>query len=306
MNDDCCEIHEIPHGQRRVLHAVLWVNVAMFLVESVAGILAHSTTLFADSVDMLGDAIVYGFSLYVIGRGILWQARGRVAQGRHHGGVRHRRARPGNREDHTRADTCCRGDGSSRSTGVRRQHPLPRRPVAASRRRHQYAVGVDLLAERRYRQRRCSGRYCGSRGHGLAVAGHRHRPTRRVGVWSFGSSGHSGGIACPRWHERPTSPNHRWWLTPPREEAPRRPSDPTSAARDAAARSAGHNSSPSNVVTDRRSAHRRDRRVRDHRPTLHSAEGKNVHVRVKRVENAEVTMIRTYPAHQRISVKRTR
>ena len=33
--------------------------------------------------------------------------------------------------------------------------------------------------------------------------------------------------------------------------------------------------------------------------------GKSVHVRVKRVENAEVKMIRTYPAHQRISVKRT-
>jgi len=32
--------------------------------------------------------------------------------------------------------------------------------------------------------------------------------------------------------------------------------------------------------------------------------GKNVHVRVKRVENAEVTMIRTYAAHERISVKR--
>jgi hypothetical protein len=32
--------------------------------------------------------------------------------------------------------------------------------------------------------------------------------------------------------------------------------------------------------------------------------GKNVHVRVKRVDNAEVTMIRTYAAHERISVKR--
>ena len=32
--------------------------------------------------------------------------------------------------------------------------------------------------------------------------------------------------------------------------------------------------------------------------------GKNVHVRVKRVDNVEVTMIRTYAAHGRISVKR--
>jgi hypothetical protein len=33
--------------------------------------------------------------------------------------------------------------------------------------------------------------------------------------------------------------------------------------------------------------------------------GKNVHVRVKRVDNAEVTMIRTYAAHERISVKQS-
>ena len=33
--------------------------------------------------------------------------------------------------------------------------------------------------------------------------------------------------------------------------------------------------------------------------------GKDVHVRVKCVDNAEVTMIRTYAAHERISVKRT-
>jgi hypothetical protein len=30
---------------------------------------------------MLGDAIVYGFSLYVIGRGPVWQARGALLKG---------------------------------------------------------------------------------------------------------------------------------------------------------------------------------------------------------------------------------
>ena len=53
----------------------------MFLVESVAGILAHSTALFADSVDMLGDAVVYGFSLYVIDRGAIWQTRAALLKG---------------------------------------------------------------------------------------------------------------------------------------------------------------------------------------------------------------------------------
>ena len=64
-----------------MLHVVLWINAAMFLTESTAGILAHSTALFADSIDMLGDAIVYGFSLYVIGRGLAWQARAALLKG---------------------------------------------------------------------------------------------------------------------------------------------------------------------------------------------------------------------------------
>ena len=79
--DHCCEVREIPRGQRRVLHLVLWINAAMFLTESVAGVAAHSTALVADSIDMLGDAIVYGFSLYVIGRAVVWQARAALLKG---------------------------------------------------------------------------------------------------------------------------------------------------------------------------------------------------------------------------------
>jgi Co/Zn/Cd efflux system component len=79
--DECCEVREIPREQRRVLHVVLGINVLMFLIESVGGIVANSTALFADSVDMLGDAIVYGFSLYVISRGLFWQARAALLKG---------------------------------------------------------------------------------------------------------------------------------------------------------------------------------------------------------------------------------
>jgi Co/Zn/Cd efflux system component len=50
-----------------VLLAVLSINGALFLIELSAGLAAHSTALLADSADMLGDAIVYGFSLYVVG-----------------------------------------------------------------------------------------------------------------------------------------------------------------------------------------------------------------------------------------------
>ena len=79
--DECCEVREIPREQRRTLQIVLLINAVMFLTESVAGVLAHSTALFADSLDMLGDAIVYGFSLYVISRGIAWQARAALLKG---------------------------------------------------------------------------------------------------------------------------------------------------------------------------------------------------------------------------------
>jgi len=79
--DECCEVREIPREQRRTLQIVLLINAVMFLTESVAGVLAHSTALFADSLDMLGDAVVYGFSLYVIGRGIAWQARAALLKG---------------------------------------------------------------------------------------------------------------------------------------------------------------------------------------------------------------------------------
>ena len=79
--DECCEVRDVRLEQRRTLRVVLWVNAAMFIAESVAGILSHSTALFADSIDMLGDAVVYGFSLYVIGRGVVWQARGALLKG---------------------------------------------------------------------------------------------------------------------------------------------------------------------------------------------------------------------------------
>jgi cation diffusion facilitator family transporter len=79
--DECCAIRPVHAQQRRVLHIVLWINLAMFLVELVAGLIAHSTALLADSVDMLGDAIVYGFSLYVIARAPVWQTRAALLKG---------------------------------------------------------------------------------------------------------------------------------------------------------------------------------------------------------------------------------
>jgi Co/Zn/Cd efflux system component len=77
----CCDVAPVQDGQRRVLRIVLVINAVMFAVELGAGLLAHSTALLADSADMLGDAVVYGFSLYVIGRGPAWQRRGALLKG---------------------------------------------------------------------------------------------------------------------------------------------------------------------------------------------------------------------------------
>ena len=40
----------------------------MFVVEIIAGVLASSTGLIADSLDMLANASVYAISLYAVGR----------------------------------------------------------------------------------------------------------------------------------------------------------------------------------------------------------------------------------------------
>lgn len=67
----CCEKKsgELVHLRQRqahILRIVLLINAAMFVAEFSMGIISRSTALLADSLDMLGDAVVYGFSLYVL------------------------------------------------------------------------------------------------------------------------------------------------------------------------------------------------------------------------------------------------
>ena len=83
--DDCCTekscaLDQLRERQSATLKLVLFVNAAMFAIELVSGLLAGSVALVADSLDMLGDALVYGFSLYVVARGVLWKARAAVAK----------------------------------------------------------------------------------------------------------------------------------------------------------------------------------------------------------------------------------
>ena len=54
--------------ERRTLSILLVINATMFVAEQVAGWIASSAGLLADSLDMLADALVYGIALYAVGR----------------------------------------------------------------------------------------------------------------------------------------------------------------------------------------------------------------------------------------------
>lgn len=86
--DECCgnkreELAKLAlkTDQRRVLAIVLAINLAMFLIEFSAGVIARSSALQADAVDMLGDAFVYALSLWAINRGAHWEARAALVKG---------------------------------------------------------------------------------------------------------------------------------------------------------------------------------------------------------------------------------
>ena len=51
-------------SQKKVLVTLLVVNGVMFLAEIIIGLIAQSTGVIADSLDMLADAMVYSIGLY--------------------------------------------------------------------------------------------------------------------------------------------------------------------------------------------------------------------------------------------------
>jgi Co/Zn/Cd efflux system component len=88
MADHCCaskgvELERIARqaDQRRVLKTVLAINAVMFVAEFSAGAVAGSTALMADSVDMLGDALVYGLSIFALSRSDRWKGGAALAKG---------------------------------------------------------------------------------------------------------------------------------------------------------------------------------------------------------------------------------
>src|SRR3990170_2032842 len=80
-NDKACEIEALRDRQSSTLKIVLGINAVMFIVELTAGLISGSVSLVADSLDMLGDALVYGFSIYVVARGARMKANAALFKG---------------------------------------------------------------------------------------------------------------------------------------------------------------------------------------------------------------------------------
>lgn len=87
MADDCCasacgskQTLNDPRW-RRVLWIALGLNALMFVIEIVAGFMAHSRSLQADALDFLGDAANYAISLGVAGMALQWRARAALIKG---------------------------------------------------------------------------------------------------------------------------------------------------------------------------------------------------------------------------------
>ena len=82
--DECCQVPDralADARRRRVLWAVLVINSAMFVGEFTAGWLAGSVALQADSLDALGDVLVYAFSLAVVGHSLIWKSYAGLSKG---------------------------------------------------------------------------------------------------------------------------------------------------------------------------------------------------------------------------------
>lgn len=66
---------------RNVLIFALIINALMFLVEMIMGAKAGAMSLFADSLDFLGDAMNYGLSLFVLSKALHTRAKMSLIKG---------------------------------------------------------------------------------------------------------------------------------------------------------------------------------------------------------------------------------
>lgn len=71
VDSDDLELDATDNQQRNWLMIVLLINFVLFVVEIATGFLANSMGLVVDSLDMVADALVYGLSLYAVGKAVI-------------------------------------------------------------------------------------------------------------------------------------------------------------------------------------------------------------------------------------------
>lgn len=81
MSDCGCHLEAQNTAERKTLRILLLINGTMFVVGILAGILAHSAGLVADSLDMFADASVYALSLYAVGKSAYYKTRAATLSG---------------------------------------------------------------------------------------------------------------------------------------------------------------------------------------------------------------------------------
>lgn len=83
---DCCgcnqlETRTLAGKERRVLIAVLAINVGTFLMMVAGSVLSGSSSLLSGTLDNLGDAVTYALSLAVVGSSVAAKARVALVKG---------------------------------------------------------------------------------------------------------------------------------------------------------------------------------------------------------------------------------
>ena len=80
-----CSHEPAPQKPNSKFRTALWIaliiNLTMFVVELIGGAYAHSSSLWADSLDFFGDAVNYGISLAVLGASLYWRATVALVKG---------------------------------------------------------------------------------------------------------------------------------------------------------------------------------------------------------------------------------
>ena len=74
---DCCQLDSaaLEQRQKRVLIAVLLINLATFVMMVAGSLMSGSSALLSGTLDNLGDALTYAISFAVVGASVAAKAR---------------------------------------------------------------------------------------------------------------------------------------------------------------------------------------------------------------------------------------